>query len=110
MIPSIAGIIMSKVEYSVWAGVQAGIIGLLGIVQLGLFKLIYQQSGGLSIEKHCIERKPFSARLEHLLKGSRQFFSHKICLPGISLAMLYLTVMGLDSITIRYILLILEFD
>ena len=110
MIPSIAGIIMSKVEYTLWAGAQAGIIGLLGILQLGLFKLIYQQSRGLSEEKTFIARKSLSASLEHLLKGSRKFFGHKICLPGTSLAMLYLTVIGLDSITIRYNLLILEFD
>ena len=101
VIPSIAGIMMSKIDYVLMAGIQAGIIGSVGILQLGLLKWIYQQSRSLSMEKPFCERESLSMKMNHLLKGSKQFFRHKVSLPGISLAMLYLTVLGFDSITIR---------
>ena len=103
VIPFIAGIMMSQLEYTIVAVIQASITGLAGICQLALLKWIYQQSKNLSLEKPIVisERKQLSAKLKHLLKGSRQFFRHKVSLPGISLAMLYLTVLGFDSITIR---------
>ena len=101
VIPSIAGIMMSKIDYILMAGIQAAIIGSVGILQLGLLKWIYRQSRSLSMEKPLCERESLSMKMKHLLMGFKQFFHHKVSLPGISLAMLYLTVLGFDSITIR---------
>ena len=36
------------------------------------------------------------------VRGFQFFAKHRLCLAGVSLAMLYLTVLGFDSITISF--------
>jgi len=58
---------------------------------------------GIGQVSDMVQRKEsLTAKLVHIASGFKFFFHHKLCLAGISLAMLYLTVLGFDGITISF--------
>ena len=93
-------------SYSAVAIIQAGIFLLAGLLEIVLLRWIYRLNPGLAAcnAKQSNEDRGAEnllAKLDHILTGFKFFFHHNLCLAGVSLAMLYLTVLGFDSITIR---------
>ena len=97
---------MSQLSYSAVAVIQAAVFLLAGLLEVLLIRWIYRLSTSLASteDKEINIDRPaesLTAKFVHIVRGFKFFFHHKLRLPGISLAMLYLTVLGFDSITIR---------
>ena len=105
VIPAVAGVAMSQMSYSSVGVIQGILFLVVGILEVLVIRWIYNLSDTLAVseakDKDITNQvEGIRAKLAHLIKGFKLFFKHKVCLPGVSLAMLYLTVLGFDSITI----------
>jgi len=107
VIPALAGVAMSKLTYAAVGIIQGCLFLFVGILEVVVLRWIYYLSDSLELsnakEKYNdTQVESIREKLVHLVKGFNLFIKHKVCLPGISLAMLYLTVLGFDSITISF--------
>merc|ERR1711970_750740 len=107
VIPAVAGVVMSYMSYSSVGVVQGISFLVVGILEVVVIRWIYNLNGSLAVSEAKDKDKAnqvegIRSKLVHLIQGFKLFFRHKVCLPGISLAMLYLTVLGFDSITIGF--------
>ena len=105
VIPAVAGVVMSQISYSSVGVIQGILFLIVGILEVLVIRWIYNLTDTLAAPKAKNkdtnnQSEGIRAKLVHLIKGFKLFFRHKVCLPGISLAMLYFTVLGFDSITI----------
>ena len=105
VIPAVAGVAMSQISYSSVGVIQGILFLVVGILEVLVIRWIYNLTDTLAAPKAKNkdtnnQSEGIRAKLVHLIKGFKLFFRHKVCLPGISLAMLYFTVLGFDSITI----------
>merc|ERR1719412_3563149 len=78
-----------------------------------MFRVLHSQHSELAEERKGVPANVTSDGKEKFLEGlcrkakhtvgGFQFFAkHRLCLAGVSVAMLYLTVLGFDSITISF--------
>ena len=105
VIPAVAGVAMSQMSYSAVGAIEGTLFLVVGILEVVVIRWIYNLSDSLAVSEAkdkdtANQVESMRAKLVHLVAGFKLFFQHKVCLPGISLAMLYLTVLGFDSITI----------
>jgi len=107
VIPAVAGVGMSQMSYSTVGIIQGVLFLVVGMLEVFVIRWIYNLSESLAVfkgkEKSTNNQiESIREKLVHLGTGFKLFFKHKVCLPGISLAMLYLTVLAFDSITIGF--------
>ena len=106
VMPAVAGVAMAHLSYSGVAVIQGVGFLLVGLVEIMLIRWIYSLDTGLAgigqVSDMVQRKESLTAKLVHIASGFKFFFHHKLCLAGISLAMLYLTVLGFDGITIRF--------
>ena len=105
--PTLAGILFSYTSYLVCA-VFIGVWNLVSVfLEFLLLVSIYQEFSALSHIKPAVGEKPsgvFSS-LTGSVKGWKTYFTHHTLLAGLGLALLFMTVLGFDSITWAFILM-----
>jgi len=106
--PALAGLLFSIAGYSI----TAIVIGVWNVVSVVLEYLllvsIYNQFPSLSIEKTKTtddESPGFGSKLTGSYQGWLFYFHHPVRNAGLGLSFLYMTVLGLDSITWSYSLI-----
>lgn len=105
--PIIIGQVVNLLSHQLMALAVSGAYLILGVLQQLLARLVYR-------DHPLLDRKtrPSSSstslgplgQVRHLVSGFRQFLVHPVREAGLGLAMLYLTVLGMDSITFGYCL------
>ena len=105
--PTLAGILFSYTSYLICA-VFIGVWNLVSVfLEFLLLVSIYQDFPALSHIKPEVGEKPtgvFSS-LTGSVKGWKTYFTHHTFLAGLGLALLFMTVLGFDSITWAFILM-----
>jgi len=112
--PLIAGLTLSHLSYPAVAAIQAVVILIFTVGQVLMFRVLHSLHSALAEDRKGVPAENSTAdtkekfleglcrKAKHTVGGFKFFAKHRLCLAGVSLAMLYLTVLGFDSITISF--------